>query len=245
VGSSSTLAPRTVGYANGRATKHAIVQAAATHFAVRGFNAATVRDIAAAVGISRAGLLRHFSSKANLLQAVLEERDARDRDHFRPYARIRGGVGILQGMIDLAKRNEQTPGMVDLFIRLSTEAGDPSHPAHTYFRERYVGIRAGTAQTLRSAAAASYLRDDVDPGDAAARLTALMDGLQVQWVLDPSQLMHPHVHQAIAELLNDAGRDALLRAAAVAATWPPDQATKVTSRGPQDSDIVDDLVVTV
>jgi len=243
VGSSSTRASHPDGYANGRATRSSIVQAAGTHFAIKGFNAATVRDIAAAVGISRAGLLRHFPSKENLLQAVLEDRDVRDREHFRPYARIRGGVGILQGMIDLAKRNEQTPGMVDLFIRLSTEAGDPSHPAHAYFRERYAGIRAGTTQTLRSAAAASYLRGDVAPGDAAARLTALMDGLQVQWVLDPRQLMHPHVHQAVAELLNDAGREALLQAAASAATWAPDQASSVTSRGPQHSDIVHGLVV--
>jgi hypothetical protein len=29
------------------------------------------------------------------------------------------------------------------------------------------------------------LRDDVDPAVAAVVLTALMDGLQVQWLLDP------------------------------------------------------------
>ena len=212
LGSPGEAGPRAGGYANGRATRRAIITAAAEHFVVRGFEAATVRDIAAAVGISRAGLLRHFPGKEALLQAVLEDRDVRDYEHFRPYARIHGGIGVLRGIIDLSERNEGAPGMVDLFVRLSTEACHPQHPAHGYFRERYAAIRRRTEQSLRSAATAGYLRDDVDPEDAAARLTALMDGLQVQWVLDPDQKMHTRVQKAIEELLTEAGKDALARA---------------------------------
>lgn len=200
------------GYANGRARRRAIVQAAAEHFAVSGFNGATVRDIAAAVGISRAGLMRHFESKEALLQQVLEDRDERDREHFTPYARVPGGIGILRGMIDLAERNERTPGMINLFIRLSVEAFAPEHPAHGYFRKRYADIRDGTARTLRSAAAKGYLRPGVDPEGAAVRLTAVMDGLQTQWVLDPDIAMSSQVRAAITELLTAEGIEALARA---------------------------------
>lgn len=196
-------------YANGRATRRSIVEAAAALFAQQGFNAATVRDIAAAANISRPGLHRHFADKEALLHAVIQDRDDQDRTRFDPYATIPGGVGILQGMVELAKHNEGTPGIINLFIRLSTEAADSDHPAHQYFRTRYDGIRTGTARALRSAAAAGYLRDHVDADNAAARLTALMDGLQVQWLLEPSRLMHPHVRAAVEELLTPAGIDAL------------------------------------
>ncbi len=202
---------RSGGYANGRARRRAIVRIAAEHFAVSGFAGATVRDIAQAVGISRAGLMRHFESKEALLQAVLEDRDARDREFFTPYARVRGGVGILRGMIDLAENNERSPGMIDLFTRLSVEASDPAHPAHAYFRGRYAGIRRGTASALRAAARAGYLRPDVDPDEAAVRLTAVMDGLQTQWGFEPTVAMAPHVRTAITDLLTAEGVDALER----------------------------------
>ncbi len=162
--------------------------------------------------MSRAGLLRHFESKEALLQAVLEDRDARDREFFTPYARVRGGVGILRGMIDLAENNERSPGMIDLFARLSIEASHPAHPAHAYFRGRYAGIRRGTAGALRAAARAGYLRSSVDPDEAAVRLTAVMDGLQTQWGLEPAVAMAPHVRTAITDLLNAEGVDALERA---------------------------------
>ncbi|MBC3194875.1 TetR/AcrR family transcriptional regulator [Pseudonocardia sp. C8] len=197
------------GYANGRARRRAIVRAAAEHFAVSGFIGATMRDIAQAVGISRAGLARHFATKEALLQAVLEERDASDRCHFVRYAGISGGVGVLRGMIDLAQQNERRPGVIDLFARVSTEAVDPAHPAHEYFRRRYETIRSGTARVLRAASDAGYLRPSLDPDDEAVLLTAVMDGVQVQWMLDRHLPMHDLVRTAIEKLLTPEGLRAL------------------------------------
>lgn len=196
------------GYAKGRARRRAIVEVAAQQFAQRGFVNATIREIAAACAISRAGLLHHFPDKAALLQAVLEDRDVKDHDWFRPYARFPGGVGILRGMVDLAARNSQVPGLVELFARLSVEATDRGHPAHAYFCERYERIRAGTARALRSAARAGHLRPGTDPDEAAVCLTAVMDGLQVQWLLDSRIDLAQHARAAIMELLTTAGAEA-------------------------------------
>jgi len=207
--SAPATAPARGGYAKGRARREAIVRVASEHFAERGFNGATILDIAATCGISRAGLLHYFPDKETLLAAVLEERDREDQARFEPYVRARGGIGILRGMIDLADHNRLTPGLIDLFVRLSTEATDPAHPAHSYFLERYARIRSGTAWALRAADRAGYLRAEVDPDDAALRLTALMDGLQSQWLLDPSIDMSRHVRAAIGQLLTDAGEAAL------------------------------------
>ncbi|MFF2351444.1 TetR/AcrR family transcriptional regulator [Kitasatospora sp. NPDC058115] len=193
------------GYAKGRARRAAIIQTAAEHFAQRGFRAVTILDLAAACDISRAGLLRYFPDKDALLQAVLEDRDRLDRERFRPYTRLGGGLGVLRGMVDLAGHNELVPGLIELFVRLSGEASDPEHPAHAYFADRYERIRRGTAQALRAAREAGHLRGDVDPEEAAVRLTALMDGLQAQWLFDRSVDMARHVRAAVLALLDEPG----------------------------------------
>ncbi len=46
-------------------------------FGEQGFRGSSLREIAARVGISEAGLLHHFGSKAGFLTATLEERDRR------------------------------------------------------------------------------------------------------------------------------------------------------------------------
>jgi AcrR family transcriptional regulator len=181
---------------------------ASVQFAQRGFGAATILEIAAACRISRAGLLHHFADKEALLSAVLQDRDTEDRARFRPYAPIPAGMGILVGMVELAEHNRLVPGLIELFVRLSSEASATGHPAHEYFLRRYHRIREGTTVALRMAQNSGYLRSEVDPEDAGTRLTALMDGLQVQWLIDNSLDMAYHVHQAIRGLLTETGAQA-------------------------------------
>ncbi|MGW2052114.1 TetR/AcrR family transcriptional regulator [Streptomyces sp. NPDC001858] len=189
------------GYAKGRARRAAIIHTAAEHFAQKGFGAATILEIAAACDISRAGLLHYFPDKEALLRAVLVDRDAEDRARFRPYVGLPEGLGVLRGMVDLAGHNQLMPGLIELFVRLSAEASDPDHPAHGYFVERYDRIRRGTARALWQAHEAGHLRRDVDPDTAALRLTALMDGLQAQWLFDRTIDMAQEVRAAIFNVM--------------------------------------------
>lgn len=198
------------GYAKGRARRDAIIRTASEHFAERGFLSATILEIAAACGISRAGLLHHFPDKEALLEAVLEARDVEDRERFAPYVTAArtpgaGAIGVLRGMVDLADHNRLVPGLIELFVRLSAEASAPDHPAHAYFVARYDRIRSGTARALRGAARAGHLRADLDPDDAALRLTALMDGLQAQWLFDRSIDMAAEVRRTLAEWMTPDG----------------------------------------
>lgn len=196
------------GYAKGRARREAIVAAASAQFADKGFESATILDIAAACQISRAGLLHYFPDKEALLEAVLEARDAEDRARFTPYARASGSIGVLRGMVDLAEHNQVVPGLIELFVRLSTEAASLDHPAHEYFRRRYDRIRRTTAQALAAAIADGHLRPDLDAGTAALRLTSLMDGLQLQWLLDRSIDMAGAIRGTLTEWMTESGRDA-------------------------------------
>jgi AcrR family transcriptional regulator len=194
------------GYAKGRARRDAIIRTASEQFAEKGFLSATILEIAAACGISRAGLLHYFPDKESLLETVLEARDDEDRARFAPYVGTAGALGVLRGMVDLADHNRLVPGLIELFVRLSAEASAPGHPAHGYFLERYERIRRGTEQALRGAMRAGHVRDGVDPAAASVRLTALMDGLQAQWLLDRRIDMAEHIGTEIRDLLTPEGR---------------------------------------
>jgi AcrR family transcriptional regulator len=187
-------------YTKGLVRRQAIVEAAADAFARGGFEGTSILQIAAAVGISRAGLLHHFESKEDLLMAVLV-----DRDVFRAAgSRREGGIGVLRGMVRLAQRNEQRPGLVRLYVVLGAEATVADHPAHEYFAQHYARIIEGTTQALEGVRKAGLLRPDVEPGAFARDLVALQDGLQLQWLLRPE-------HTSIAAPLENVIQSALTR----------------------------------
>lgn len=193
----------TRGYTTGRARRAQIIAVATELFGRVGFNSATMREIAEACDITRAGLSHHFPTKESLMEAVLETRDVEDRERFRRNgSRGSDGLGVLRGMVDLARHNTQVPGIIGLYAVLSAEAAAPDHPAHDYFVRRYARIREGTATALRRARDAGFLAAHVDEDQAAAELTAIMDGLQLQWLLDPDSVdMAAAVRRRLEELL--------------------------------------------
>ena len=67
---------------------------------------------------------------------------------------------------------------------LSAEATAPDHPAHEYFIGRYEYTRANIRAAFESLEAEGRLCAGVTPQRAAVATIAMMDGLQVQWLLD-------------------------------------------------------------
>jgi AcrR family transcriptional regulator len=169
------------GYAKGRATREQILQAAIEVFGEVGYHAAALREIAARVGMSHPGLLHHFPTKAALLQAVLDERDRADAAEIE--ADVAAGTSVVDALLALVERNAGRKPVVELFTALSAEATSPDHPAHEYFVRRYETTRERLTGHLESCAETGLLREGVDPGAAARLLVAIMDGLQVQWLL--------------------------------------------------------------
>ena len=177
------------GYAKGDARRELIVDVASEIFGTQGFRAATMLQIAAACGISRTGLLHHFPTKESLLGAVLARRDHGPTDSDAlPDTATDDGRAMLRRLLSVVEHNATQPQIVNLFSVLSAEAGDPSHPAHDYFSERYVRLRAELEQALTQLARAGELVPGNDPRALAVEIVALMDGLQVQWVLAPDQI---------------------------------------------------------
>lgn len=173
-------------YAKTERTRGTILDAALEVFAEGGYRSGSLRDIAARVGMSEAGLLHHFASKSGLLSAVLERRD----DLARQFIPQHPGDGVLamRGLVDLARFNASEPGVVELYCTLSAEATTPGHPAHEYFVHRYETTRGTLTEAFGDLAARGLLRPGITPDVAARSIIATMDGLQVQWLLDRTSL---------------------------------------------------------
>ena len=159
-----------------------ILEAALAVFAKGGYRAGSLREIASEVGMSEAGLLHHFPNKQSLLTAVLDLRD----QHSLEFVPIEGSepMDTLRGLVTLARYNASVPGVVELYCTLSAEATTPGHPAHEYFIGRYAYTVRNLTRTFELCAERGILRDGMRPASAAKATVALMDGLQVQWLLD-------------------------------------------------------------
>jgi BetI-type transcriptional repressor, C-terminal len=80
------------------------------------------------------------------------------------------------------------PGLVRAFTVLMGEAAGEEHPARAWFEQRYPRRRAGIAAALKAGIDTGEIRPDVDLDAVAAEIIAMMDGLQVQWLLHPDQI---------------------------------------------------------
>ncbi|MFI1568726.1 TetR/AcrR family transcriptional regulator [Streptomyces sp. NPDC020490] len=171
-------------YAVGDERRLRILDAAVEHFAQWGFHASSLARIAKDVGITQGGLLHHFRSKEDLLVQVLARTDRADEEKFfsREFA---SAAECFTTVLRLAHYNSTRFGRTRMFNVLAAEAGDPGHPAHAYFVQRYARLVEHLSGTLRQAVASGELRPDSDPVGMAHELAAVMDGLQLQWVLDP------------------------------------------------------------
>ncbi|UED88325.1 TetR/AcrR family transcriptional regulator; helix-turn-helix transcriptional regulator [Streptomyces profundus] len=153
-------------------------------FATRGYHNASLAEIAERSGLTQAGVLHHFRTKAGLLTGVLELRDKSDIDALgdgRPH-----GLGLLRHLVATARRNAEREGIVRLYTVLSAESVTEGHPAQEYFRSRYEGLRAMVITALEEAAEVGELPPTRELPELASAIIAVMDGLQVQWLLDQS-----------------------------------------------------------
>lgn len=174
------------GYAVGRARRERILHIAMEEFAANGYRGASLARIAERAELSQPGLLHHFHTKEELLAATLDLRDEMDARRFRTEdGGVLTGAAALEALAGLVEHNQRVPGLVQLFAVLSAESVTADHPAHTWARNRYRRIRGFVAASLREGIEQGRFRPGTDVEGHAARLVAVMDGLQQQWLLDP------------------------------------------------------------
>lgn len=171
-----------------------LVDAAMEEVLAHGWSGTSLARIADRAGMSRAGVLHHFPTKAELLAAVLEVRDDRATSEAgldlatlatqgtgRPVARLFSGLRTLMWL------NAGRPETVRLFTLVVGESVAADHPNAEWVRARYERLRDGIAEVLSAGVEVEELPAEVEPQRLAARLVALMDGLQLQWLHAPER----------------------------------------------------------
>lgn len=187
-------------YAKGLAKREEILTRALEVIAREGYRGASVKEIADAVGLSQAGLLHYFDSKEELFTAILRKRDEVDEGSFGAYGADEDLTRLRDGYVEVVRHNSEVAGLVQLFSRMAVDATDPEHPGHEYFVSRGDQLRAMFAEALRAGQASGQVTDRVDAETLARMLQAVSDGVQLQWMHDPTVDMSATV-AAMFELL--------------------------------------------
>ena len=186
-------------YAKGIARRQEVLEVALDVLATNGLRHSSLQEIATRVGLTRPGLLHYFGTREDLLVAVLRARHERDID--RASRRKNAGRSMAQMVVTGVLLQHRTPGLVRLDAAMAAEATDPTHPAHLYFRERSRQLENAYARGIAHEVEVGRVAPDVDPDLAAQQINSLIDGLHVQWLIDPSLDVRAILTGALARLL--------------------------------------------
>jgi AcrR family transcriptional regulator len=159
-----------------------ILRAAMATFGSKGYNNGPLTEIAEQVDMTHAGILHHFGSKDQLLVEVLRYRDETDVEGLAEQ-RIPDGIELFRHLVRTAFANEDRPGIVQTYAVLSAESVTDDHPGRPYFEDRYRTLRGEIAAAFRVVCAERGIAAPDTIDRAAAGILAVMDGLQVQWLL--------------------------------------------------------------
>ena len=174
--------------ANGRASRKAILAAAAEVFAEHGYRGTTNKEIASRVGITPPALLHHFRNKDELLLAVVQDHESTSPASRLMEQHVPGQVQLLETLKTLAAVNAKARYEQLLLTTLSAEAIPEHHPLHDYFIARYRDFRSRLEALLVEAQEAGTVRADVKPSAVSREILATLDGLHLQWLLDPTKV---------------------------------------------------------
>lgn len=173
------------------AKREQILQVAALMFGEKGTSNTTLQDIAEQVGMTHAGVLHYFGSKKGLLLEVLKYRDSQDVEGLEGKHMPRG-LDAFRHLVKTAYDNMKRPGIVQTYLILSSESVTENNLGKDYFFSRYASLRAELTDALTQVVEGNNGSSDCTSSsaieDAVAGILAAMDGLQLQWLLDPDHV---------------------------------------------------------
>jgi AcrR family transcriptional regulator len=171
--------------ATGVRTRDALIGAAAKVFLVRGFQGASLREIASEAGLTTGAVYSNFDGKADLFLAVLEEKlDPRlavmyEAGRRAPQRRLGAAVGR-----EFAAYVRQRRRWLTLLIEFWAQAArDPK--LRPRFAERHGKLRSAIADVLTERADRLGRPLALPAEQLATVLIALTNGMAVEQLADP------------------------------------------------------------
>jgi AcrR family transcriptional regulator len=171
-------------YKKGVERRLEVVDVAVEVFGQYGFKGGTLQHVADRVGLTPAAITKLFGSKERLLIAVLEHWDVVTGQVMGADLR---GTAVLEGFRRLMAYHARHRGLLELYTRMAAEAASPDHPAHAFMTDRYRRTLANMRRLFTDAVEDGYFRpmtEDQITSEAEC-LLATMDGLEIQFLLNP------------------------------------------------------------
>lgn len=172
-------------------SRRLLVGAAAELFAAKGFRRTSLVDIAERAGVSRGSIPWHFSNKAGLLEAVLDEQLRTVASGFGE-----GEDGRSGDPVDRAVDYIRLPA-TRVFTTLLAEAVEEGSPIRGHYARLHDAVRQGVRARIPSGA----LPEGVDPEAFAVLLVGLVVGVHVQWRVAPGAVDLDAVREAVRALM--------------------------------------------
>ncbi|RKN11013.1 TetR/AcrR family transcriptional regulator [Streptomyces radicis] len=175
--------------ARGEARRARIIEVATSLLARNGSRGTSLAQIASAAGVSQTGLLHHFSTKEQLLHAVLDNRDEHENALL-----WRGGpdpgLGIFDVVADVVADWPKQPELVGLVAILVAENVGTDATLKDRLTAKYRETVARLEETLVSARSRGEIRADVDLHAKAIEILAFLSGLEMAWLVDSDVPAH-------------------------------------------------------
>jgi len=168
-------------FAKGEDRRQRILAVAERLLARNGWRNTSLAQIAKDAGVTPAGLLHHFESKEQLLNAVLDARDADDEIH----ADYRSG-DLITELSRVPARFERAPELVGTFTVLLVENIAPEAPLHDRLHKRYRDAVDIITEIIKRGQSDGQYRPDFDAASKAVEILAFINGMETLWLLDPS-----------------------------------------------------------
>jgi AcrR family transcriptional regulator len=175
-----------------------ILRVAFELFAERGYRGTSLAAVADRAGLSQQGLLHHFPSKQALLTGVLQMYEKIDAG--RLFTGPAATAASLDRLADVIEYNASRPDAVRALAVLAAESMTSDHPARDFFVERYAEFRKGATRALEADPDGGLARW-LTPEQAATLTIAVLDGLHLQWLLQPDEIDVPDLFTAFLSLL--------------------------------------------
>jgi len=173
----------------GERRRQAILDAATIVIAEKGSHASSLAEIAEAAGVTRSGLLHHYSSKERLIEAVFAEHERAVEPFFEQLSEA-GGLEGIEGLVGLAVGQVENPEGVAFWSMVSAEnsAPGPSSPLRQRLLDAYDRYWSAVVGLLEQADRQGQLRAGIDKRAEAVEIVGLIEGLSANWLLDPESV---------------------------------------------------------
>lgn len=193
-------------------TRHALLDAAELVFERRGVAGTSLQEVATAAGLTRGAVYWHFRGKADLFNAMMDRAVLPFEQHWLEGAAgdAADPLGRLRELLFDILRQVAVDERLRRVFTISTQKVEYVGELDA-IRERHLRVYQQSLRRiellLRQAEAAGQLGAGLAPKAGARALHALVHGLIVDWMLDPSAFdLQRSGRAALAPMLRGLGR---------------------------------------